>query len=451
MNIRSSLQAISSVAVKEFIHIYRDWRILVLVLILPPVFTLIFGHAFESTEASDVPALLEDRDHSPQSEQFVQELINGATFKWRLGKKISGQPDLLREHVQAALVIPEGWGASLKNGDPIALPLYLDGSNTNTVSELEGRIQEKLGEFQKKQLEAMVEGLPDNVIDLAKKLPVDVRNQFISAMSQWGLASEVLYNPAKRFIDYVVPGVIGVILQLLTVTLTACTIARERESGTLYQLMVTSLRRGEIVIGKILPYLAISILLILVVIVVAGWHFHVQFHDHFVLALICLLFPALLVRAGASDLSLLAHPNTGHPAFGFLSPSGLCAFRSVCSAGTTATRDPLSLGMLSADPLLPGVSTGESLSRRAHLLWYGSHLPPPRGGGDLRRRRAALETHRAMIRRCFHLKARDRGRTMFARARRQRPFSMSERNAIMVSSVACIISFPAMKRSSPPR
>jgi len=290
MNIRSSLQAISSVAVKEFIHIYRDWRILVLVLILPPVFTLIFGHAFESTEASDVPALLEDRDHSPQSEQFVQELINGATFKWRLGKKISGQPDLLREHVQAALVIPEGWGASLKNGDPIALPLYLDGSNTNTVSELEGRIQEKLGEFQKKQLEAMVEGLPDNVIDLAKKLPVDVRNQFISAMSQWGLASEVLYNPAKRFIDYVVPGVIGVILQLLTVTLTACTIARERESGTLYQLMVTSLRRGEIVIGKILPYLAISILLILVVIVVAGWHFHVQFHDHLVLALICLLF-----------------------------------------------------------------------------------------------------------------------------------------------------------------
>ena len=68
MTRRSSLQAISSVAVKEFIHIYRDWRILVLLLILPPVFTLIFGHAFEKgTEASDVPALLEDRDHSPRA------------------------------------------------------------------------------------------------------------------------------------------------------------------------------------------------------------------------------------------------------------------------------------------------------------------------------------------------------------------------------------------------
>ena len=290
MRLRSSLQAINSVAVKEFIHIYRDWRILVLLLILPPVFTLIFGHAFEATGSSNVPALLENGDQSPQSDQFVRQLTAEKTFQWKMAKNISGRPDLLREDVQAALVIPPGWGASLKNGDPIPLPLYLDGSDTNTASELEGRIQESLGTFQKKQLETTVEGLPDDVIDLAKKLPVAVRKEFVSAMSQWGVETQVLYNPEERFIDYVVPGIIGIILQLLTVTLTACTIARERESGTLYQLMVTSLRRSEIVIGKILPYLAISILLILVIIVVAGWHFHVQFHQHHMLALICLLF-----------------------------------------------------------------------------------------------------------------------------------------------------------------
>ena len=290
MRLRSSLQAINSVAVKEFIHIYRDWRILVLLLILPPVFTLIFGHAFEATGSSDVPALLEDRDHSPQSDQFVRQLTAEKTFKWKMAQKISGRPDLLSEHVQAALVIPPGWGASLKNGDPISIPLFLDGSDTNTASELEGRIQESLGAFQKKQLEATVDGLPEEVIDLGKKLPVAVRKEFVSALSQWGLETQVLYNPGKRFIEYVVPGIIGIILQLLTVTLTACTIARERESGTLYQLMVTSLRRSEIVIGKILPYLAISILLILVIIVVAALHFHVQFHQHHMLAVICLLF-----------------------------------------------------------------------------------------------------------------------------------------------------------------
>ncbi len=286
----SSLQAIKSVAVKEFIHIYRDWRILVLLLILPPVFTLIFGHAFEVTGSSDVPALLENRDHSPQSEAFVRQLKGETTFRWKMAQKISGQPDLLQEQVRAALVIPQGWGASLKNGDPIPLPLYLDGSDTNTASELEGRVQESLAVFQKEQLDAMVQGLPDDVIDLAKKLPVTVRKEFVSAMSQWNVKTHVLYNPQQRFIDYVVPGVIGIILQLLTVTLTACTIARERETGTLYQLMVTSLRRGEIVIGKILPYLAISIVMILVVILVAGFHFHVHFHQHLVLAVICLLF-----------------------------------------------------------------------------------------------------------------------------------------------------------------
>ena len=62
-------------------------------------------------------------------------------------------------------------------------------------------------------------------------------------MEAWKVEDQVLYNPEERFIDYVLPGVIGIILQLITVTLMACTIARERESGTLYQLMVTALRR----------------------------------------------------------------------------------------------------------------------------------------------------------------------------------------------------------------
>ncbi len=100
----------------------------------------------------------------------------------------------------------------------------------------------------------------------------------------------MLYNPKERFIDYVIPGVIGLILQLITVTLMACTIARERESGTLYQLMVTALSRREIVIGKVLPYLAISIGLILMIVFLAGWHFGVEFYQPGVLALICVVF-----------------------------------------------------------------------------------------------------------------------------------------------------------------
>src|SRR5438046_6686946 len=102
-------------------------------------------------------------------------------------------------------------------------------------------------------------------------------------MEMWSVDRKLLYNPKSRVIDYVVPGVIGLILQLLTVTLMACTIARERESGTLYQLLVTSLQRGEIVIGKMLPYLVVSIGLVVVIVALSWWLFGIAFYQYYTL------------------------------------------------------------------------------------------------------------------------------------------------------------------------
>jgi ABC-2 type transport system permease protein len=283
--------AVASVAYKEFLHIYRDRRILILLLILPPVFTLIFGHAFKGAELTDVPALLINRDNTPLAQSFIDIISKNKTFRWRrMPPSITNESDLLGYHVQAALVIPSGWGRGLQDGDPKPLPLYLDGSDTNTASDLEGSLRGSLGDFQMKERDHIVETLPDSVFELGKKLPVAVRKQFVSLMTAWNVASKVLYNPKERFIDYIVPGIIGLILQLLTVTLMACTIARERESGTLYQLLVTSLQRSEIVIGKMLPYLAVSSLLIAMIIALSAWHFDVQFYEPSILALICLLF-----------------------------------------------------------------------------------------------------------------------------------------------------------------
>jgi ABC-2 type transport system permease protein len=285
------LGAIASVAYKEFLHIYRDRRVLVLLLILPPVFTLVFGHAFEVGELTNVPALLVNADPTPRTQRFVDLALTNETFRWHeQGPRGGNETDLLGKGVEAALLIPPGWSQSLENGNPKPLKLYLDGADTNTAQILQGSLQETLGKFQLNERQQMIDQLPEQVFDLAKKLPVTVRKQFVSAMEPWTIKDRVLYNPKSRFIEYVTPGVIGLILQLITVTLMACTIARERESGTLYQLMVTSLRRREIVIGKILPYLAISILLILVILLLTGWHFHVKFHQHFLLGIICLLF-----------------------------------------------------------------------------------------------------------------------------------------------------------------
>jgi ABC-type multidrug transport system permease subunit len=286
-----SFHAIRSVAYKEFLHIYRDRRIMLLLLILPPLFTLLFGHAFENADRTDTPGMLINRDPTPRTDRFLSIITKNKTFKWRLQPPTkTDEADLLGNHVQVSLVIPAGWSETLASGDPKPLLLYLDGADTNTADALQGGVQKSLADFQLGERDLMIQNLPDEVIELGRKLPVEIRKQFVSLMETWSVKSVILYNPNGRFIEYVTPGIIGLILQLLTVTLMACTIARERESGTLYQLMVTSLKRGEIVIGKMLPYLAISSCLIAVITAVAGFHFKVPFHNHAVVGLICLLF-----------------------------------------------------------------------------------------------------------------------------------------------------------------
>ena len=286
-----SLRAIASVAVKEFLHIWRDRRIVVLILLLPPLFTLLFGYAFEVGELSHVATLLRDDDQSDASRKLTDFLSTKDTFAFqKTPSPAKAEPDLLRAQVAAALIVPAGWGTGLKNGEPMPLRLVLDGTDTMTAEQLEGLLKKHLGDFQLESRQDLIDGLPPEVFEMGEKLPLEVRKQFVSAMEPWGVKSEIRYNPGLRFIEFVTPGIIGLILQLLTVTLMACTITREREAGTLSQLMVTSLRRWEIVVGKVLPYLGVSLLLIGLTIAVAHFHFHVAFHQPLVLGVICLLF-----------------------------------------------------------------------------------------------------------------------------------------------------------------
>lgn len=286
-----SFEATGSVAYKEFLHILRDRRVLLLVLTLPPLFTLLFGHAFETSELTGIKSLLIDKDNTPRSQEFIDIILKNKTFDWKRGSPDTKNPsDLVGHRVLAALVVPARWNESLDNGDPKPLLLYLDNGDINTASAVEGSVRESLGDFQLKQRDRMIETLPEEVYELGKQLPVQIRKRFVSMMEMWSVDRKLLYNPKSRVIDFVVPGIIGLILQLLTVTLMACTIARERESGTLYQLMVTSLRRREIVIGKMLPYLVVSTFLVLVIMLVSSWHFGVVFYQLPALAVICLLF-----------------------------------------------------------------------------------------------------------------------------------------------------------------
>jgi len=319
MNIRETWNAIASVALKEFLHVWRDKRILALIIILPPFFTLLFGYAFEATELTGVHATVIDRDQTEQSAKLAEALAKKKTFAWKRTKDTGAEPDLLHLGVSVALVVPKDWTSTLEAGSPAPLQLFLDGTDATSAEELEGRLREMLGDFQSLDtvqeltIKPLLDELPSEVFGALKTMKPEGREklkvEFKKLMKPWQPDTRILYNPALRFIDYVTPGIIGLILQLLTVTLMACTIAREREAGTLAQLIVTPLRRVEIVIGKVVPYLGISLFLIGITISVAYFHFGVHFRQPFMLGIICLLF--LLCSLGSGLLiSAFCHTQT---------------------------------------------------------------------------------------------------------------------------------------------
>jgi ABC-type multidrug transport system permease subunit len=283
--------SIIAVAWKEFLHLWRDRRILTLLIVSPPFFTLLLGHAFQAPELVNAPAMLHDADNSPESRQFAEILHRQKAFRWVnwQGDRTSNI-DLMRRNVAAAVLIPAGWGAGLRDGNPKPIGLVADGSDTSTAPAVEGAIRASLGEFQMQARDKIIENLPEEVIDLGKKLPDSIRKEFVSWMEPWQVKVRILYNPNLKFIDFVIPGIVGLVLQLLTVTLMASTVARERESQTLAQLLVTPLSRTGIVVGKVVPYFFISAVLIAATLGLGCFHFGIPLHRPNLICLLALLF-----------------------------------------------------------------------------------------------------------------------------------------------------------------
>src|SRR5204863_3975818 len=121
-----------------------------------------------------VPALLIDRDQTPRTARFIEIISKDKTFHWRIrAPDFHGESDLIGNGVKATLVIPVGWTDSLAKGDPKPLPLYLDDSDTNTASAVEGAVQKNLCRFQAKERDLLVDSLLDVLIDLDAELTID--------------------------------------------------------------------------------------------------------------------------------------------------------------------------------------------------------------------------------------------------------------------------------------
>lgn len=245
---------------KEFIQIIRDPRTLILVLIIPVMQLFLLGYA-ATTDLRNIPLAVYDQNHSPQARQLLDAYRTADYFV--IAYDVNSE-DELRELIdsgkaRAGLVIPPDYDLVQLGGGVAKVAFILDGSDPTVASTALSAAQLIGQEF---GTQIMVEKL--NRVGMANEidLPIEVRTQ-------------VWYNPDLRSTYFMIPGVIAMILFALTSILTATAIVRERERGTIEQLIVTPIRSWELIIGKMLPYTLLAFFNTLEVIAIGVFWFKV--------------------------------------------------------------------------------------------------------------------------------------------------------------------------------
>jgi ABC-2 type transport system permease protein len=229
------------IAWKELLQLRRDRMTLAMMVMLPLLQLMLFGYAI-NTDVRHLPTVVYDQDRSAASRDLARSLA--ATGYYDLVGHVTSYTEIERAmrqgRARVALVVPAKYGASLTRGTPTALQLVVDGSDPQTVA---------------------------SATNTAASLAVARSSELlIGRLSASGgrafqpitLEPTTWYNPDLRTAVYVVPGLVGVILTMTMVMLTAMAIARERERGTLEQLIVSPVKPVEIVLGKIVPYIVIG-------------------------------------------------------------------------------------------------------------------------------------------------------------------------------------------------
>jgi ABC-2 type transport system permease protein len=242
---------------KEFVQMRRDTATLRLTLIVPVMQLLIFGFAIR-TDVRHLPTVVFDQSRSRQSREFVQRLT--ATDNFTVRKETRSYAEAVEEvnagRARAAVVLPPEYARDLKRGRTARVQVLVDASDP-TASQNAIAAAQMVGQRLNIQLVGRRTGA-----DLARNIPVDVRVR-------------PLYNPSLRNQVFVVPGIIGMILSNILIIITALSLVRERETGTLEQLIVTPLAKWEVMLGKIAPYVLLGYVQMTTVLIVGHYLFQV--------------------------------------------------------------------------------------------------------------------------------------------------------------------------------
>ncbi len=268
-----------TVARKELLHILRDRRALVVMFLIPVVQLFLLGYA-ATTDIRHLRTAVLDADRTAQSRDLIAAYRASNSFD--IVAYVGSEEELAdlmdRGRVRAGLMIPAGFGADVAAGRQATVAVVIDGSDPNVANTVLAASQQV--------------GLAHGIRLLERRVGTSA-----AAVTPLEVRPRVWYNPQMRSANFMIPGLVAMIMFLLTSMFTALSIVRERERGTIEQLMVTPIRPIEMVVGKIVPYVGVAFFDILEVLAIAVFWFRVPIHGSLFL-LLALLALSMVTSLG---------------------------------------------------------------------------------------------------------------------------------------------------------
>jgi len=266
------MHALWRVIVKEFLQNRRDRRMVPMIFVAPVVQLVVFGFAV-NTDVTDVPLLLVDQDRSAASRDLVARFVHSGYFELVGQAERAADADrwLVTGRAQLALVIGPGFGADVRGGRSAALQVVVDGSDAASANVALGYAG------------ALIRGFGVE-LELAR-LGARGAAGTAGAPGLVELEPRVWYNPDLRSRWFYVPAVLAMVLMVMTMLLSAMGIVREKEIGTLEQIMVTPIRPWQLLVGKLAPFAVIGLIQVPLVTGVAVFGFGVPLRGSFALLL----------------------------------------------------------------------------------------------------------------------------------------------------------------------
>ena len=271
---KAALERTWAIARKEFLHIVNDPRTLFIVILLPVLQLVMFGYAM-NLEIQRVDLAVVDYAHSSLSRELLEHFVGSRFFKpFPYDGPLSGVEDLFRaRRAQAVLIIPQDFDRKLLRETSVPVQLLVDASDANAGTLIRNYCEQVFLDFNARR--------PGNL-----PVPFEIR-------------STVLFNPDMKSSFFFVPGIVAMILVMISALLTSVAITREKETGTLEQILVSPIQPRELIIGKVIPYILLALADAAIILLIGYGLFRVPFRGSILLlALLTFLYVLTALSLG---------------------------------------------------------------------------------------------------------------------------------------------------------